>query len=85
MNVSVADDRTELQVNEPGQALATVELLRPGMAGTVLVDLGIPPGFTPITADLDALLKAGRIERYELTGRQIILYLTCLLYTSRCV
>jgi uncharacterized protein YfaS (alpha-2-macroglobulin family) len=76
MHVSVAYDRTELQVNETVQALATVELLRPGMAGTVLVDLGIPPGFTPVTADLDALVKAGRIERYELTGRQIILYLT---------
>lgn len=76
MLVRVAYDRTELAVNETVQAVATVELLRPGMAGTVLVDLGIPPGFAPVTADLDALVKERQIDRYELTGRQIILYLT---------
>jgi uncharacterized protein YfaS (alpha-2-macroglobulin family) len=42
----------------------------------LIVDLGVPPGFTPLTADLDALAANGQIERYELTGRQIILYLT---------
>jgi hypothetical protein len=76
MRVDVAYDRTELQVNETVEAVATVELLAPGMAGTVLVDLGIPPGFAPVTADLDALAAEGAINRYELTGRQIILYLT---------
>jgi uncharacterized protein YfaS (alpha-2-macroglobulin family) len=76
MRVAVSYDRSELKVNETVQALATVELLAPGMAGTVLVDLGIPPGFAPVTADLDALAVEGAIDRYELTGRQIILYLT---------
>ena len=76
MRVAVTYDRTELQVNETVQAVATVELLKPGVAGTVLVDLGIPPGFAPVTADLDALAAEGAIDRYELTGRQIILYLT---------
>ncbi len=45
-------------------------------AGTVLVDLGIPPGFSPVIDDLDAVVEAELIDRYELTGRQIILYLT---------
>ena len=76
LRVSVTYDRTELQVNETVQALATVELLTPGRAGTVLVDLGVPPGFTPVTTDLDALVAAGAVDRYELTGRQIIFYLT---------
>ena len=76
MRVSVTYDRTELAVNDTVQAQAEVELLAPGRAGTVVVDLGIPPGFAPVTADLDALVEAGQIERYELTGRQIILYLT---------
>jgi hypothetical protein len=76
MRVAVSYDRSELKVNETVQALATVELLAPGMAGTVLVDLGIAPGFAPVTADLDALAAEGAIDRYELTGRQIILYLT---------
>jgi uncharacterized protein YfaS (alpha-2-macroglobulin family) len=76
MLVRVDYDRTELRVNESVQALAVVELLRPGTAGTVLVDLGIPPGFTPVTADLDALVAERQVDRYEVTGRQIILYLT---------
>lgn len=76
MRISVTYDRTELQVNETVQALATLELLTPGTAGTVLVDLGIPPGFAPVMADLDALVTEGAIDRYELTGRQIVFYLT---------
>lgn len=76
MRVSVVYDRTELTANETVQATATVELLRAGRAGTVLVDLGIPPGFEPLTEDLDALVKESKIDRYELTGRQIILYRT---------
>jgi hypothetical protein len=42
----------------------------------VLVDLGVPPGFAVMTEDLQALVVQGVIERYELTGRQIIVYLT---------
>ncbi|MCB0053165.1 MAG: hypothetical protein KDE24_26890, partial [Caldilinea sp.] len=76
MRISVQYDRTELQVNETVQAVATIELLQPGRAGTVLVDLGIPPGFAPVAADLDALVEERIVDRYELTGRQIVLYLT---------
>ncbi len=76
MRVDVFYDRTELAVNDVVNATALVELLAPGTAGTVLVDLGLPPGFTPLTEDLDRLVENRTIDRYELTGRQIILYLT---------
>ena len=76
LRVAVTYDRTELPVNEMVNVQAEVELLAQGTAGTVLVDLGIPPGFSPVTADLDALVDEGQVDRYELTGRQIILYLT---------
>jgi uncharacterized protein YfaS (alpha-2-macroglobulin family) len=75
VRIDVAYDRTELSVNDLVRVTAEVELLSQGMAGTLIVDLGIPPGFSPVTADLDALVDEARIERYELTGRQIILYL----------
>lgn len=65
MRVSVVYDRTELTANETVQATATVELLRAGRAGTVLVDLGIPPGFEPLTEDLDALVKESKIDRID--------------------
>jgi hypothetical protein len=76
VRIDVAYDRTQLAVNDIVQVTAEVELIDEGIAGTLLVDLGIPPGFTPLTPDLDALVEAGSIERYELTGRQIIFYLT---------
>jgi uncharacterized protein YfaS (alpha-2-macroglobulin family) len=76
MRIDVAYDRTELQVNDVVNVQAEVELLEAGVAGTVLVDLGVPPGFSPLTEDLDMLVEQGTIDRYELTGRQILVYLT---------
>ena len=40
----------------------------------VILDLGIPPGFSVQTGDLAALVKQGLITKYSLTGRQITLY-----------
>lgn len=76
VRLDVAYDRTEIELNDTVQVSATVELAAEGTAGTLIVDLGIPPGFTPLTADLDALVEQAVIKRYELTGRQIIFYLT---------
>jgi uncharacterized protein YfaS (alpha-2-macroglobulin family) len=60
--------------------------LNEGNAESAIIDLGLPPGFTVETADLAALVayyndvpdsyNAPKIERFELTGRQIIIYLT---------
>lgn len=76
VRIDVAYDRTELQVNDIVNVTANVELLAPGVAGTLLVDLGIPPGFTPLTEDWDRLVAQGDIQRYDFTGRQILVYLT---------
>jgi len=40
----------------------------------VIVDLGIPPGFTPDTASFEALVKERVIDKFSFTGRQITLY-----------
>jgi alpha-2-macroglobulin-like protein len=40
-----------------------------------MVDLGVPPGFRVDTDGLDSLKSKGIIDRYELTHRQIIIYL----------
>jgi uncharacterized protein YfaS (alpha-2-macroglobulin family) len=76
LRIDVAYDRTTLQVNDVVNVTAEVELLAPGVAGTLLVDLGLPPGFRPLTEDLDGLVAQGLIARYELTGRQILVYMT---------
>ena len=75
MRINVTYDRTELAVGEVLNALAEVELLA-DHAGTLLVELGLPPGFAPLTDDLDALVRARQIQRYEVTPRRIVLYLT---------
>ena len=74
--ISVNYDRSELAVGETVGVRADVELLGDNAAGTVIVDIGLPPGFTPVTDDLDKLVASGAIDRYELTGHQVLLYVT---------
>jgi hypothetical protein len=42
----------------------------------VLVTVGIPPGFSVNTGDLDGYKTAGALSLYEVTERQLTLYLT---------
>ncbi len=74
VDVQVKYDRTSLAVNDEVGVTATVRL-REGKARMTIIDLGVPPGFTVMSEDLDAAVKAKTIARYELTGRQIIVYL----------
>ena len=64
-----------------------IALNRPGARSeSAIIDLGLPPGFTVEAEDLAALVayyndvpqdyQFAQIQRYELTGRQIIIYLT---------
>ena len=41
----------------------------------IIVDLGIPPGFEVQAGDLAEYVGEGTISRFNLTGRQIIVYL----------
>ncbi len=75
VEIQVAYDRTSLAVNEQVGVNVRVQLMKAGSARMTLVDLGVPPGFTVMTEDLDAAVKSHMISRYELTGRQIIVYL----------
>lgn len=86
VSIDVAYDRTELQVDDVVTVDVTVNLNEPdGRADWALIDLGIPPGFSVNTEDLSALVAqfenvspdyaGATIERYELTGRQILLYI----------
>jgi uncharacterized protein YfaS (alpha-2-macroglobulin family) len=75
VTVDVGYDRTQLAVNDEATAQVRVRVNEPGVVRLALVDLGIPPGFTVLSEDLARLVEGGVIARYELTGRQIILYL----------
>jgi uncharacterized protein YfaS (alpha-2-macroglobulin family) len=74
MSIDVAYERTELAVNEVVAVDVEVRLNQVGVVKMALIDLGIPPGFSVETDDLSKLVDEGVISRYELTGRQIIIY-----------
>ena len=87
VTIDVAYDRAELAVNDTVNVNVTVSLNEPGgKAESALIDLGLPPGFAVQAEDLAALVARyndtppdyafARIERYELTGRQILIYLS---------
>jgi hypothetical protein len=75
MTIDVAYDRTELAVNDEVTVDVSVRLNKEGVVKMALIDLGVPPGFSVLTEDLSRLVEQGVISRYELTGRQIIVYL----------
>lgn len=74
MTISVTYDKTQLAVNDRVTASVKVTNNRDKAAQMIIVDLGLPPGFQAATPDLDALVQKKVIQKYEMTGRQIILY-----------
>jgi uncharacterized protein YfaS (alpha-2-macroglobulin family) len=85
VTIDVAYDRTDLRVDDTVEVTVDVRLNEPGVAEWALIDLGIPPGFTVVGEDLNALVARYTdvpedypdpvIKRYELTGRQILVYI----------
>jgi hypothetical protein len=74
LSVSVSYDREQLQVDETITARVEVTNNTEQTQSMVLVTVGLPPGFDVVTDDLDAYAAAGTLSRFELTGRQILLY-----------
>lgn len=85
VSIDVSYDRTELKVDETVEVSVEVALNEPGRAEWALIDLGIPPGFIVRTEDLTALVNRYEdvpedyefptIERFEMTGRQVLVYI----------
>ena len=75
ITIEVDYDRTALAVNDTVSVDVSARLNKEGVVKMALIDLGVPPGFTVLAEDLSRLVEQGVIARYELTGRQIIIYL----------
>jgi hypothetical protein len=69
-------DKSSLFVNDTVTATAVVKNTTASVENMVLVTLGVPPGFQVQTSDFEPYLRQGTLSRYELTGRQVVLYLT---------
>jgi len=75
LGIRVDYDRTRLTKDDLLSATVTVRNNTPAVTSMVIVDLGVPPGFAVETEDLANLVERGKIQKYRLTGRQIIVYL----------
>jgi uncharacterized protein YfaS (alpha-2-macroglobulin family) len=74
MTIKLRYDRKRLKVDDTLTAHVDVRYNLGRTTFMVIVDLGIPPGFTVQQRDLAALVKRKLITRYSMTGRQITLY-----------
>ena len=80
LSIDVSYDRTTLAQNEVATAKVRVTNNTPATAKMIMVDLGIPPGFEPSGEDFAALVdesrnkKGGKLEKYTITAKQVILY-----------
>jgi uncharacterized protein YfaS (alpha-2-macroglobulin family) len=80
LSIDVTYDRTRLAQNDLATATATIRNNLDKSANMVMVDLGIPPGFDLLSEDLqsyqetNAGRKNGRLEKFNLTATQAILY-----------
>jgi hypothetical protein len=80
LSIDVTYDRTHLAQNDIATATATIKNNLPKSANMVMVDLGIPPGFDLLSEDLQTYVeksagqKSGRLEKFNMTATQAILY-----------
>ncbi len=75
LTIEVEYDKTSLAKDDTVTANVTVRNNTPATTSMVVVDLGIPPGFTVDGGEFAELVGSKKIDRYSLTGRQVIIYL----------
>jgi len=78
LEIEVAYDKTELAVSDVVNVTATVRNVSQDVAPMVLVDLGMPPGFDLLPDGLEQAVKDRRIQKFETTDRQVLVYLEAL-------
>jgi hypothetical protein len=75
LDVSVDYDRTKLSTADLLKAKATLRYSGAMPTYMVIVDLGIPPGFTADAGDFAEMVAAKKVEKFSITSRQVTLYL----------
>ena len=75
LGFSVSYDRTSLKVNESVQVTATVQNSGSGPIPTVLLRVGLPPGFTVDESALTPQKTGGVVNNVEQDGPYLVLYL----------
>jgi len=76
LQISLDYDRTSIAVNDQLKCKVTVGNNSGQPINMAIVDLGIPPGFEVDSTTFDAMQSDGRLAKFEVTGNQVILYLS---------
>jgi len=74
LDIDLKYDRTTLAKDDMVTADVTVTNKLPAATSMIIVDLGIPPGFEVQAEDFENLIEKGTLQKYTLTGRQVICY-----------
>ncbi|MBU0608215.1 MAG: hypothetical protein KKI08_10010, partial [Armatimonadetes bacterium] len=74
LDIDLKYDRTTLSKDDMVTADVTVTNKLPATTSMIIVDLGIPPGFEVQAEDFENLIERGMLQKYTLTGRQVICY-----------
>jgi type II secretory pathway pseudopilin PulG len=74
LSVTLQFEKTDLQIGESVLATAVVRNNSESSLPMVLVDLPIPAGFEADSAGFSQLVADGRIEKYQITPRSVIVY-----------
>jgi uncharacterized protein YfaS (alpha-2-macroglobulin family) len=81
LSIDLAYDRTRLVQDESVTARVSVRNNTAAKAKMVMIDLGIPPGFEASGEDFAEMVdmtrgrEGGKLEKYTITAKQVILYL----------
>jgi hypothetical protein len=76
LSVDVAYDRTSLAVDETVSETVTVTNNTDGVQNMPLVTVGLPPGFEVERDDLNQYLSGGGLSKFDVTGKQVIFYIS---------
>jgi uncharacterized protein YfaS (alpha-2-macroglobulin family) len=74
----VSYDKTSLVLDETATATVIVKNNTSSAQNMIMVTLGLPPGFQVATEDLDAYKTSQVLSAYEITGKQLMLYVSAL-------
>jgi prenyltransferase beta subunit len=75
LDIAVEYDRTKLSTADVLKAKATLKYNGDIPTYMVIVDLGIPPGFTVDPGEFAEMVGAKKVEKFSVTQRQVTLYL----------
>lgn len=75
LSLAVEYDRTSATVGESIQATVSVTWRGEGEAFMAVAEIGVPPGFSPSSEDLERLVSDRTIQRFETSPDRLVIYI----------